>query len=80
MLQKDMQMRPVVLGHEEGALLAWLYRRGEVVERTEDQAGVHLSVRMPPADWHRFERLRADEADALKSGSDGDRAAERHRG
>jgi GTP-binding protein HflX len=80
MLQKDMQTHPVVLGHEEGALLAWLYRRGEVVERAEDQAGVHLSIRMPPADWHRFERLRADEADALKSGRDRDRAVESHRG
>ncbi|MBS0644640.1 MAG: GTPase HflX [Acetobacteraceae bacterium] len=41
---------------EDGARLAWLYRHGEVVERHDADDGVHLRVRLLPADRARFER------------------------
>ncbi len=41
---------------QEGARLAWLYQHGEVVERHDADAGVHVTVRLLPADRARFER------------------------
>jgi len=41
---------------QDGARLAWLYRHGEVVEREDGDTGVHLKVRLLPADRARFER------------------------
>jgi len=40
----------------DGARLAWLYQHGEVVERQDDDAAVHVTVRLLPADRARFER------------------------
>jgi GTP-binding protein HflX len=40
----------------DGARLAWLYRHGEVTERHDDDAQVHVTVRLLPADRARFER------------------------
>jgi GTP-binding protein HflX len=40
----------------DGARLAWLYQHGEVVERQDDEAAVHMRVRLLPADRARFER------------------------
>ncbi|HTW26205.1 MAG TPA: GTPase HflX [Acetobacteraceae bacterium] len=40
----------------DGARLAWLYRHGEVVSRQEAEAGIHVGVRLLPADRARFER------------------------
>jgi GTP-binding protein HflX len=40
----------------DGARLAWLYQHGEVVERSDDDAAVHVKVRLLPADRARFER------------------------
>ncbi len=42
---------------EAGARLAWLYRHGEVVDRTDTDSNVHVTVRMQAADVARFERL-----------------------
>ena len=42
---------------EDGARLAWLYEHGEVVDRTDADTAVRLSVRLLPADRARFERL-----------------------
>ena len=39
----------------DGATLAWLYRRGEVLSRTDDDAHAHLRVRLDPADLARLE-------------------------
>jgi GTP-binding protein HflX len=39
----------------DGATLAWLYRRGEVLSRTDDEALAHLKVRLDPADQARLE-------------------------
>jgi GTPase len=40
----------------DGARMAWLYEHGEVVERHDDDAAVHMKVRLLPADRARFER------------------------
>ena len=41
---------------EDGARLAWLYQHGEVVDRHDDDAAMHVTVRLLPADRARFER------------------------
>ena len=41
---------------QDGARLAWLYQHGEVVERQDADAAVHVTVRLLPADRARFER------------------------
>ncbi len=41
---------------EDGARLAWLYQHGEVVDRSDADAAVHVTVRLLPADRARFER------------------------
>jgi GTPase len=45
----------------DGARLAWLYRHGEVVARSDDEAGgdIRVTVRLSPADRARFEQPRA---------------------
>ncbi len=40
----------------DGAALAWLYRHGEVVSRSDDEREAHLSVRLSHADLGRFRR------------------------
>ncbi|HQT67372.1 MAG: GTPase HflX [Rhodospirillales bacterium 20-60-12] len=40
---------------EDGARLAWLYRHGEVIARDDREDGVHVTVRLAPADRARFE-------------------------
>ena len=46
----------------DGAGLAWLYDRGRVLEREDDEASAHLVVRLSPADLARFEKRRTAEA------------------
>jgi GTP-binding protein HflX len=41
----------------DGAKLAWLYRHGEVLTRQDEEAAIHVTVRMLPADRARFESL-----------------------
>ena len=41
---------------EDGARLAWLYQHGEVLDRRDEEDGVHVTVRLLPADRARFER------------------------
>jgi len=40
----------------DGAALAWLYDRGEVLDRHDDEAQAHLHVALDPADLARFEK------------------------
>ena len=40
----------------DGARLAWLYEHGEVVDRTDGEREVHVTVRLLPRDRDRFER------------------------
>jgi GTP-binding protein HflX len=49
----------IKLGHADGALVAWLYKYGEVLDRREDERYCYLKVRLDPADFARFERMRA---------------------
>jgi GTPase len=42
----------------DGATLAWLYRRGEVLSRRDDDQHAHVRVRMDPADLARLEHQR----------------------
>jgi len=40
----------------DGATLAWVYRRGEVLDRVDDERGVHLRARLDPPDADRLRR------------------------
>ena len=40
----------------DGARLAWLYQHGEIIERTDGEDAIHVTVRLLPADRARFER------------------------
>jgi len=51
-----MEMADYEIPSEDGARLAWLYEHGEVVERRDGDEGVHVTVRLLPADRARFER------------------------
>ena len=44
----------------QGEALAWLYRHGRVVSRTDDGNVIHLSVRLDAPAFGRFERLHGD--------------------
>ena len=46
----------VRIAHADGATLAWLYDRGEVVARAEEGHHARLRVRLSPADAGRFRR------------------------
>ena len=43
----------------DGATIAWLYRKGEVLSRRDDEASAHLRVGLDAADAARFERREA---------------------
>jgi GTPase len=51
-----MELADYNIAPQDGARLAWLYRHGEVVDRHDEDAGVHVRVRLLPADRARFER------------------------
>jgi GTP-binding protein HflX len=52
-----MELADYSIPPQDGARLAWLYRHGEVVDRRDADAAVHVTVRLLPADRARFERL-----------------------
>lgn len=45
------------LGVADGKMLAWLYDHGEVIEREDDEAMVHLKVRLDATNVARFEQI-----------------------
>ncbi len=51
-----MEQVEYALAAADGARLSWLYDHGEVVSRTDDEDGVHVRVRLLPADRARFEQ------------------------
>jgi GTP-binding protein HflX len=51
-----MELADYQIAPEDGARLAWLYQHGEVVDRQDADAAVHVTVRLLPADRARFER------------------------
>ena len=50
-----METADYTLESADGAGLAWLYRHGEVVARADGEDGVHVTVRLLPADRARYE-------------------------
>lgn len=46
----------VRLSIQDGAAMAWLYEYGDVIERTDEEAVICLTVRLPNNDLKRFER------------------------
>ncbi len=55
-ISAGMVVADYVLPASDGARLAWLYQHGEVLARADGDDGLHLRVRMLPADRARFER------------------------
>lgn len=53
-LNRHRQQVEVVVPLSDGAQLAWFYRKGEVLARTDDEDNAHLTVRLDPADAERF--------------------------
>jgi len=53
---EGMEVADYSIPPQDGARLAWLYQHGEVVERHDADAAVHVTVRLLPADRARFER------------------------
>ncbi|HUB46973.1 MAG TPA: GTPase HflX [Acetobacteraceae bacterium] len=54
-----MELADYAIAPQDGARLAWLYQHGEVIDRADGEAAVHVKVRLLPADRARFEN-RAD--------------------
>jgi len=52
----DRITRHINLDASDGATLAWLYRRAEVLERTDEDMRVRLTVRLDPPDEERLRR------------------------
>lgn len=44
----------------DGAAIAWLYERGQVIARRDDERSAHLRVNLDPADLARFQRQQFD--------------------
>ncbi len=55
-IAQGMEIADYDIPSHDGARVAWLYQHGEVVERYDDDAAVHMKVRLLPADRARFER------------------------
>ena len=47
-LTANRQVLHLTLPASDGALLAWLYRSCEVLEREDGEEGIHLTIRIPP--------------------------------
>lgn len=58
-LAAERRVLELALSPEDGATLAWLYRHGQVLRRSEGEDGVtHLTVGLDPSALARFERMR----------------------
>ena len=57
LLHMGSQTRDVRLNAGDGERIAWLHARGEVIESRPDGDQLHLSVKLSPENWARFERL-----------------------
>ncbi len=55
-ISAGMEIADYILPSSDGARLAWLYQHGEVLDRADQEDGLHLRVRMLPANRARFER------------------------
>ncbi len=57
LLRAGTHVHELHLGAGDGRRLAWLHEHGEVIGRTDDDAGLALKVRLSDADWARFATL-----------------------
>lgn len=55
-LAATLQLATYALPSAEGAVLAWLYRHGEIISRDDADERITVSVRLRPEDRARFER------------------------
>jgi GTP-binding protein HflX len=53
-LGKNRQTLDLDVSLADGAMIAWLYRHGEIVERRDDETVAHIRIRLDPADQERF--------------------------
>ncbi len=56
LLGKAHRRYEIDLAASDGAALAWLHAHGEVIDQEGVDAALHLSVRLDPADFDRFQR------------------------
>ncbi|MDF7673605.1 GTPase HflX [Acetobacteraceae bacterium ESL0709] len=56
-LSRSMESCEIILPITEGAALAWLYERGEVGERFDEEETVRMNVRLAPVHQEQFMRL-----------------------
>jgi GTP-binding protein HflX len=57
-LRKDDKVVEVQVPSGDGSRIAWLHARGEVLDqRVGDDGAMHLSVRLSPDNWARFQAL-----------------------
>jgi GTPase len=69
-LAGDRHVAEVRIDPGDGALLAWLYRHGEVLSRRDGPEGTRLRVLLDPVNLARFEHRRGVAADADVEGPD----------
>jgi len=50
-----------LLGHDEGAAVAWLYRNAQVVGRSDSEDGVHIRAELTETEFSRFDKAFAVE-------------------
>jgi GTP-binding protein HflX len=56
-LRQARRVLDVSVALDDGATIAWLYRHGEVLSRSDRDGEAHMRVGLDPADIGRFERL-----------------------
>ena len=56
-LQSGNLVRDIEIGAGDGGRIAWLHSRGEVLSQQLKGEDIHLSVRMSPDNWARFQAL-----------------------
>jgi len=56
-LNSDRKVIEISIDLSDGAAIAWLYQRGEVLNRRDDEASAHMRVGLDNADVARFEHM-----------------------
>ncbi len=59
-LSAEDQVVHLDLDHRQGAVISWLHQQGRVLDRTDDEGGVHLAVALPKAALGQLERRLAE--------------------
>jgi len=57
-LSRALETLELRLEPADGKTLAWLYAHGEVIDRRDEDDGVHVTVRLEPANARRFEQIK----------------------